>query len=215
MNKYIHEITDLSNASSLMPRTYRMRKRALSSEETRERIVKATMEVHDEKGIGPTTMSEIAARAGVGLATVLRHFPTYGQLVQTCGMHVWQELRPPVPDAAAATFAGLEGRSARLARLVEELDGFYARGAFRLRLAAQDRERVPEVAAFFGAVEAGIAAFVAEALRPEGLSEENLSLATAIMGFPVWSALEQTGVGAARLAEIRQNLLRCVLEPRH
>lgn len=197
-----------------MPRAYRMHKRAASREDTRARIVRATMEVHDEKGIGPATMSEIAERAGVGLATVLRHFPTYGELVRTCGMHVWQELRPPVPDAAATVFAGLEGRPARLVRLVEELDGFYARGALRLRIAGRDRERVPEVAAFFAAVEAGIAAYVAEALRPEDLPEGTLATVTAIMGFPVWSALEQTGVGAARLAEIRHGLLSCVLEPR-
>lgn len=190
-----------------------MRKRADSREETRERIVRATMQAHDEKGIGPTTMSEIAERAGVGLATVLRHFPTYGELVQVCGMHVWQELQPPTPDAAAAAFAGLDDREARLARLVAELDSFYARGAYRLRLAALDRGRMPEVTAFFGAIEAGVAAFVAEALRPEALSAQDVALATAIMSFPVWSALEQTGVGAERLAEIRLRLLTCTIGP--
>lgn len=188
-----------------------MHKRAASREDTRARIVRATMQVHDEKGIGPTTMSEIAQRAGVGLATVLRHFPTYGQLVQTCGMHVWQELRPPVPDAAAAVFAGLEGRSARLARLVEELDGFYARGALRLRIAGRDRETVPEVAAFFAAVEAGIAAYVAEALRPEDVPRETLATVTAIMGFPVWSALEEAGLSGERLAETRLRLVSCAM----
>jgi AcrR family transcriptional regulator len=188
-----------------------MHKRAASREDTRARIVRATMQVHDEKGIGPATMSEIAQRAGVGLATVLRHFPTYGQLVQTCGMHVWQELRPPVPDAAAAVFAGLEGRSARLARLVEELDGFYARGALRLRIAGRDRETVPEVAAFFAAVEAGIAAYVAEALRPEDVPRETLATVTAIMGFPVWSALEEAGLSGERLAETRLRLATCAM----
>jgi AcrR family transcriptional regulator len=188
-----------------------MHKRAASREDTRARIVRATMQVHDEKGIGPATMSEIAQRAGVGLATVLRHFPTYGQLVQTCGMHVWQELRPPVPDAAAAVFAGLEGRSARLARLVEELDGFYARGALRLRIAGRDRETVPEVAAFFAAVEAGIAAYVAEALRPEDVPRETLATVTAIMGFPVWSALEEAGLSGERLAETRLRLVSCAM----
>ena len=188
-----------------------MHKRAASREDTRARIVRATMQVHDEKGIGPATMSEIAERAGVGLATVLRHFPTYGQLVQTCGMHVWQELRPPVPDLAAAVFEGLDGRTARLARLVEELDGFYARGALRLRIAGRDRERVPEVAAFFAAVEAGIAAYVAEALRPEGVPQETLATVTAIMGFPVWSALEEAGLSGERLAETRLRLVTCAI----
>ena len=50
------------------------------------------MRVHDEKGVAPATFSEIAQRAGVGVATVTRHFPTLSDLVRACGAHVWQEM---------------------------------------------------------------------------------------------------------------------------
>ena len=100
-----------------MPREYKMRKRADDWQKTRERILKATMQLHDEKGVAPTTFSDIAKRAGLGQATLYRHFPTIGDLVQTCGGHVWQEMRPPTPDTAAAVFEGLTGlgRTARKA----------------------------------------------------------------------------------------------------
>ena len=53
-----------------MARSYKMRKRAEERDRTRERILQATMSVHDEKGVAPATFSEIAKRAGVGVATV-------------------------------------------------------------------------------------------------------------------------------------------------
>ena len=172
-----------------MPRPYRMGKRAEERDETRERILKATMQLHDEQGVAPTTFSQIAERAGVGPATVSRHFPRIGDLVRSCGMHVWQEMRPPVPDAVAAVFAGLTDRAARTRKLLEEVDAFYSRGALRLRLAARDRELIPELHGFLSAVEGGVQALVREAL-PEA-KEPALNVAFALTSFPVWSELQQ------------------------
>ena len=61
-----------------MTRKYQMKKRAEARDETRERIVRATMALHDEQGVATTSFADIAERAGVGPATVLRHFPTLG-----------------------------------------------------------------------------------------------------------------------------------------
>ena len=194
-----------------MARSYKMRKRAEDRDRTRERIIQATMRVHDEKGVAPATFSEIAERAGVGVATVTRNFPTLSDLVRACGAHVWQEMRPPVPVAAAAVIAGIDSTPERLRRLVGELDGFYARGALRLALASRDRELVPELDQFLGAVEAGVAALVGEALRPAGLSDRALAVANAMMSFPVWAAFDRLGIPAAEFAELRVNLLECVL----
>ena len=145
-----------------MARDYRMQKRAAARDQTREQIVKATIHLHDEKGVVQTTFAEIAERAGVGQATVSRHFPTLGDLVRACGSHVWQEMGPPTPDTAASVFAGASTARERLVRLVEEVDAFYARGAHRLALATRDRELVPELDDFLTAVEAGVMALVRE-----------------------------------------------------
>ena len=73
-----------------------MRKRALSKEETRQRIVEATMQLHEEIGPRATTISAIAERAGVQRLTVYRHFPDEAAVFRACTSH-WLDLNPP-PD---------------------------------------------------------------------------------------------------------------------
>jgi len=62
-------------------RKYQLRKRAEDLDATRERIVDATAALHYEQGVAATSYIQIAERAGVGAATVYRHFPTLGSLV--------------------------------------------------------------------------------------------------------------------------------------
>jgi AcrR family transcriptional regulator len=71
-----------------------MRKRALSQEETRRRIVEATMQLHEEVGPRATTISAIAERAGVQRLTVYRHFPDEAAVFRACTSH-WLDLNPP------------------------------------------------------------------------------------------------------------------------
>ena len=42
-----------------MSRPYRVKKRATARDETRERIVRATMALHDEQGVATTTFAGI------------------------------------------------------------------------------------------------------------------------------------------------------------
>src|SRR5690348_11142894 len=154
-----------------MTRQYRMKKRATARDETRERIVRATMALHDEQGVATTSFADVAERAGVRAATVLRHFPTIGELVMACGAHVAAEMRPPSPDDAVRLFEGLKSTRARLERLVSELDAFYSRGELRLSWAAKDRDRIPELGQFLVMVEAGVEALVRAALIDEAAAE--------------------------------------------
>lgn len=195
-----------------MARRYTMGKRAEERNRTRARIVRATMELHDEKGVAPTTFADIAARAGVGQATVSRHFPTLGDIVRACGQHVWQEMRPPLPESAAAVFEGLDRIEQRLKKLVEEVDGFYERGALRLDLAARDREIIPELDGFLRAVEAGVAALVKEALAPVEASERQVETALALMSFRVWQSFQRSNLPRSELQSARIGLLRCGLK---
>ena len=195
-----------------MTRRYRMSKRAEEWNRTRERIVRATMEVHDRKGVAPTTFADIAARAGVGQATVSRHFPTVGHLVQACGQHVWQEMRPPVPESAAAIFEGLDGTEQRLAKLVQEVDSFYQRGAHRLDLAFRDRDLVPELDGFLRMIETGVAALVKEALAPIAASERAVETVLVLMSFRVWQAFQRSNLPPSQLQAARIRLLRCSLK---
>ena len=93
-------------------RKYRLRKRAEGLDATRERIVEATAALHYEQGVAATSYVQIAERAGVGPATVYRHFPTLGSLVSACGANVQDAMQPPLPENAPAVFAGLRHTAA-------------------------------------------------------------------------------------------------------
>jgi AcrR family transcriptional regulator len=195
-----------------MKRTYRMSKRADEQDRTRERIMRATMQLHDEKGVAPTTMSDVAKRARVGQATVYRHFPSTIDLVQACGIHAWQEMDPPTPEGAGNVFAGIEGRRQRLARLIETIDVFYTRGKHRLALASRDRELVPPLHGFLSAVEAGIGALVREALRPAGLPDRTIEVVAAMVSFPVWLRFSQLDLPPDELRQLRLGLVECAIK---
>jgi len=79
-----------------MARTYQLKQRARRQDETRARIVEATIELHQTIGPAATTVSDIAARAMVGRMTVYRHFPDEITLARACS-GLYME-RHPLPD---------------------------------------------------------------------------------------------------------------------
>ena len=190
-----------------MPRQYRMKKRAAARDETRERIVRATMALHDEQGVAMTSFADVAERAGVGPATVLRHFPTIGSLVMACGEHVAVEMRPLSPADAPQIFGGLTTTRTRLERLVGELDAFYIRGSLRLIAAANDRDRVPELDRFLLAVDSGIEALVREAVVDEGANEALIGVLMSLSSVFVWQSMKCTDLSAADRQAVLVDLL--------
>jgi AcrR family transcriptional regulator len=82
-----------------MPRSYTLKQRAERQEETRERIVDATIELHQTIGPTATTVSQIAERAGVGRVTVYRHFPDELTLARACSGKYLQQNQPPNPES--------------------------------------------------------------------------------------------------------------------
>jgi len=193
-------------------REYRMKERAKAQDETRERIVRATMQLHDENGVAATSFVDVARRAGIGAATVYRHFPTPGSLVRACGAHVWAEMDPPLPDQAGPVFEGLATRDERLLRLVGELDRFYRRGALRLSRASADRHRVPELNEFLLAVEAGVAALVREAVKEEALPEVALQLLLALTDFPVWASMQRIAIDPGEQSQLMARILGLAID---
>ncbi len=194
-----------------MRRSYRMKDRAKTHAETRDRIVTATMLVHDEKGVAATSFLDIAKRAGIGAATVYRHFPTLGSLVAACGAHVWKQMDPPVPERASETFKDIVGLEDRLQRLVDEVDRFYRRGALRLTAAYADRHLIPELDGFLRAEEAGVAALVREAIKDEPLPDTVLQLVIVLTDFPVWTSMQRITGDDLELRQLVARLLGCAI----
>ena len=83
-------------------RTYELKERARKQAATRQRIVEATVALHQEVGPARTTVAEIARRAGVQRLTVYNHFPDERDLFGACSAHFIAEVPPPDPGAWAA-----------------------------------------------------------------------------------------------------------------
>ena len=90
----------------MAPRKYDMNKRRAAVEETRRRILEATLALHSEKGIFGTSWRDIAQRADVSVGTVYKHFPSLDELVSACGELVFAITHPPSLEDAPRIFAG-------------------------------------------------------------------------------------------------------------
>jgi len=75
---------------------YELKKRAERQEQTRLRIARATLELHEILGPALTTRSAIAERAGVTRPTVYSHFPDELSLGKACSSLDLSE--NPLPD---------------------------------------------------------------------------------------------------------------------
>ena len=93
-------------------RPYESRKRAEQMDETRRRIIEATVELHRTVGPAATQITEIARRAAVQRVTVYNHFPDEASLVAACSAH-WRALHP-APDPAAWLAVTDAGKRLRL-----------------------------------------------------------------------------------------------------
>jgi AcrR family transcriptional regulator len=178
-----------------MARRYDMSRRTAAVEETKRRIVQATMELHDAQGILDTSWEDIAQRADVAPATVYRHFPTLDELLPACGELSTRRLRLPTPADVEATFAGVRARRERLRRMAELVFGVYERGADMLREVRYVRSRLEPVQRFHEELEGRIDGIVDAALEPLAPPEERGRLVRALVSFGAWEALDaQPGV---------------------
>lgn len=117
------------------PRPYRMRARARSAEETRVRILEATLALSRERYYDEITLNEIAERAGVSLQTVIRRFGSKEGLVQAVSEHV----APQIEEARGAVEPGdVDGTVAVLMTHYEQ------DGGATVRLLALE-ERIPAI----------------------------------------------------------------------
>ena len=80
-----------------MARKYELKRRAQRQEETRQRIVEATVHLHETVGAQGATISAIAEQAGVERLTIYRHFPDERSLLTACTGHYLAQHQPPDP----------------------------------------------------------------------------------------------------------------------
>jgi AcrR family transcriptional regulator len=102
---------------------YELKKRAERQEETRLRIARAALELHESVGPSLTTRSAIAERAGVGRPTVYAHFPDDLSLGLACSTLNLTE--NPLPDPGP--WEEIADPERRLRTALGELYGYFRR----------------------------------------------------------------------------------------
>ena len=128
-------------------RPYRMQRRAESQQETHRRITESAVELHGTLGPSKTSISAVAAHAGVRRSTVYRHFADEAALFDACTAH-WAAANPP-PDLAV--WAATTDPEERLVVALRELYAFYARTELMLDNLFRDEATVPLVRERFAA----------------------------------------------------------------
>jgi AcrR family transcriptional regulator len=183
-------------------RRYALKKRAESQEDTRARIVAATMALHQEIGPRATTISAIAERAGVQRLTVYRHFPDETAVFQACTSY-WLELNPP---PAPAQWSSLADGHAQCRTALLAMYAYYRRTARMWQAAHRDVADVP-------ALQAPMSAFAqyvdglrdnlvaALAVAPQVRAAVRATLGHALR-FPAWQSLAQEMTSDEAIADL-------------
>jgi AcrR family transcriptional regulator len=195
----------------MSPRKYDMSRRASAAAQTRRRIIDATRELHTERGIAATSWDEIAARAGVGVGTVYRHFPSLDELIPACGEISMQIIALPDPQGVPALFDGVDAPPERIERLVREAFAIYERGAPELHAIRTEPEVHPHVAEAGEELEASLTALVAAAVAPFRITPADRAVVRAMVDLGTWQALRDQGLGPAQAVDAVSRMLAALL----
>lgn len=117
-----------------------MRKRAEQVDETRQRIVDATVDLHGVVGPAATTIAAIAERAGVTRLTVYRHFPDEVALFTACSTH-WRS-QQVLPDSGS--WVQIADPPERVRAGLTDIYRFYRAGEPMLTWVYRDKATLPE-----------------------------------------------------------------------
>jgi AcrR family transcriptional regulator len=191
----------------MSPRKYDMTRRASAVAQTRRKIVDATRALHTEQGIAATSWDDIAARAGVGVGTVYRHFPSLDELIPACGEISMQIVALPDPDVVPSLFEAVDAPAERIERLVREAFAIYERGAPELRVVRNEPDAHPSIAELGVELEASLTALVDSALKPLDVRPADRAVARAMIDLGTWQALRDQGLQPADAVEAASEML--------
>jgi len=175
----------------MAPRRYRIEGRRKAMEETRRRILEATVALHADQGVLATTYAQIAARADVALPTVYKYFPDLPQLVAACTRHVGA-LAPALGREIFTPGSALEARIEALVAAVFALHRFQEPW---LRHGLPEAGRLPALDEFLAEGQARLRTLIALALAPrygEAPPPGLIALFETLLDFSAWQRLTRT-----------------------
>ena len=195
-------------------RPYRKQRRAELEEATRRRITQSAVELHGTLGPSRTSLSAIAAHAGVRRSTLYRHFVDEAALFTACTAH-WMAANP-VPDLAR--WAAITDPDERLREALAELYPHYRRTERMMTNILRDEQTMPIVAQLFGGFRQYIAA-ASETLmtgrRVRGAARARVLAATGhALAFTTWKSLAaEQGLDDAQAADLMCRLVGASSSP--
>lgn len=189
-------------------RTYELKARADRQQETRRRIIDATVALHEELGPARTTVSEIARRAGVQRLTVYNHFPDTAELFAACQGQFLAEHPPPDLGPALA----LDDPHARVRAALAALYASYRAREPMTAKVQRDRSALPALDALMArtadAQLAELAAALASPFGARGRKAQRLNAALALaLDFWTWQRLTREGLDDAAAADLMAELV--------
>lgn len=184
-----------------------MERRAESQQRTRRRITESAVELHGTVGPSRTSISAVAAHAGVRRSTVYRHFPDEAALFDACSAH-WAMKNPP-PDLEA--WARIDSPDERVRVALREMYAFYRRTEPMLENLFRDEAIVPLVRERFATLRGYFTAsretlMVGRRLRGAAERRTRAALGHAI-AFSTWKSL----VAEQGLSDADAAALACAL----
>jgi AcrR family transcriptional regulator len=191
-------------------RKYELKARAESQRRTRERIVRATMDLHEEVGPAKTTIAEIARRADVQRLTVYNHFPEDIDLFAACQAH-WVELHP-LPELSDAF--SLPDPAGRLNACVRAFYGWYRATATMAENVQRDRGAVPPLDNLMKqTADAGLTELTDALSTGFGLrgrrAERCRALIRLALDFWTWRRLDREGLDDESAADLMTEAVAC------
>ncbi len=207
-NKFVQQIQRIQRVT----RKYEMKQRAKRQEETRRRIVEATVELHKSVGMARTTISAIAEKAGVERLTVYRHFPDERALFSACSAHYMGAHPPPDP----ASWTQIADTEERLRTALEEVYAYHRRTEPMMTNFFRDAPVKPillEVGAPYLQLFERMRYVLATGW---GVEDEHLALLLAALGhaldFQTWRSLvRQQGLDDEQAVELMAKMVRCAM----
>lgn len=195
-----------------MTRKYDMKRRVKRQEETRRRIVEATVELHKTVGMARTTISAIAEKAGVERLTVYRHFPDERALFSACSGHYMAANPPPDP----ASWTQIADPEERLRVALREVYAYHRRTEPMMANVIRDAPMHPltrEMAEPYFQLFERMRYILATGW---GVEDERLALLLAALGhalaFQTWHSLaRQQGLDDERAIGLMVNMVRCAM----
>lgn len=191
--RYTYKITEMAK------RKYELKKRAVKKRRTRERIVEATVALHQEIGPGATTISGIAERAGVQRLTVYRHFPTERDLLAACSSSFINRHPPPNPVADETLGADEQTRA-----VLQAFYQYYQETSEMWASIYRDKNRMASVAEVMEGFEKHLETVekhLQAAWAPRRSKRLHASIAHALH-FSTWQSLDLLGLNARDMAAL-------------